>query len=221
MPRHRLGLQRRDPLEQFAPGHEHPDQGADDGVGHEPGLLREQGQTHQTVDQTQQHILSRRAQMGAERKVVRGRDQPMRQGEQGGHRQRGQHQADQQGFGRLRDGPGAQQHQQHAGRREGAAEVVQHLPAAEKRHAPSADAENPGQQLPVTARPPVGAGIGHFGMGRKLVENLDIADQSAAGEHALEQVVAELGIVRHPPGQRRLEDVHVVNAFPGIGAKAE
>jgi hypothetical protein len=47
-------------------------------------------------------------------------------------------------------------------------------------------------------------------VGRKFLEKLDIAHQRATREYALEQVMAELGVVRHAAGQRGLEGIDVI-----------
>ena len=49
--------------------------------------------------------------------------------------------------------------------------------------------------------------------GRKFLDHLDIAGQPGARKDAFEQIMAEQGRVRHPPGQRRLESIDIVNAL--------
>ena len=46
-------------------------------------------------------------------------------------------------------------------------------------------------------------------------------DQARAGEHALEQIVAQHRVVGHAALQRGLEGVDVVDALAGVGALAE
>ena len=82
-------------------------------------------------------------------------------------------------------------------------------------------AEHPRQQLPVAARPAMLAFGGDVVAGRKFLDHLDVGSQSGAGEDALEQIVAEHGVVRHPAGERGLEGIDVVDALAGVGAFAE
>ena len=53
-------------------------------------------------------------------------------------------------------------------------------------------------------------------VGWGALEQLDVGDEAGAREHSLEEIVAQQRVVRHPPRQRRLERVHVVDAFAGI-----
>ena len=82
-------------------------------------------------------------------------------------------------------------------------------------------AENPRQQLPVAARPAVVAQGADIVARRKFLDDLDIGGEAGAGEHALEQIVAEQRRIRRAAGQRGLESVDVVDALAGIGAFAE
>ena len=51
--------------------------------------------------------------------------------------------------------------------------------------------EDPGQQLPIAARPAVVAKGADVVAGRKFLDDLDIGGETGAGEHTLEQIVAE------------------------------
>jgi hypothetical protein len=62
---------------------------------------------------------------------------------------------------------------------------------------------------------------GHLVARGKFLEELDVGDQSGPREQPLEEVVTEEGALRHPPGQRLLERVDVVDPLPGIRALAE
>ena len=66
-------------------------------------------------------------------------------------------------------------------------------------------AEDPGQELPVAARPAMLAGRRDQVVRRELVEQLDVGHQPGAGEDALEQVVAEQRVLGHSvvPSPRR------------------
>ena len=81
--------------------------------------------------------------------------------------------------------------------------------------------KHPGQELPVASCPAVLTQGGDIVAGGEFLDDLDIGGQAGAGENALEQIVAEKRRVRHPPGERGLESVDVVDALAGIGALAE
>ena len=80
---------------------------------------------------------------------------------------------------------------------------------------------DPGQELPVPACPAVLPRRRHQVAGRKLVEELDVGHQAGAREDALEQVVAEEGVLGHAIRHRRLEGVDVVDSFAGEAALPE
>ena len=61
----------------------------------------------------------------------------------------------------------------------------------------------------------------HVVTGWEFLDDLDIRDQARPGEHALEEVVAQHGIVGHPALQGGLEGVDVVDALAGVGPLAE
>ena len=125
--------------------------------------------------------------------------------------------------------PSGQQGEDRSRRRQRAPQIVEHLPAADRRDGAAlpilagdgAAAEDPGQQLPVAARPAVVAQRGDVVAGGKLLDDLDIGGEAGAGEDALEQIVAEQRRVRHTAGERGLEGVDVVDALAGVGAFAE
>ena len=52
-------------------------------------------------------------------------------------------------------------------------------------------AQDPGEQLPVAAHPPMDAADGHFVMGRELLEQVDVSHQARAREDPFEEIVAE------------------------------
>ena len=56
----------------------------------------------------------------------------------------------------------------------------------------------------------------HLVVARELFEHLDVADQARPGEAPFEEIVAEKGVLRDSPGQRRFERVDLVYAFAGI-----
>ena len=82
-------------------------------------------------------------------------------------------------------------------------------------------AEHPGQQLPVASRPAMLACGGHVVAGGKLLDHLDIGREPRAGEHALEEIVAQHRAVGDAALQRRFEGIDVVDALSGVRALAE
>jgi hypothetical protein len=100
--------------------------------------------------------------------------------------------------------------------RQGAPEIVEHLPAAEQRQSAriaTLETEDPGQQLPVAARPAMVASDCNVVTGRKFLDHFDVGDESRAGERAFEQIVAEERPFRYTTGQRGLEGIDVVDAL--------
>ena len=79
--------------------------------------------------------------------------------------------------------------------------------------------QQPRQQLPVAAHPAVcAASVGQVVRRVVLVKD-DVGDQAGAAVDALEQIVAEQGILGHPAGQAALEGVQVVDAFADVDAR--
>ena len=81
--------------------------------------------------------------------------------------------------------------------------------------------DDPGQELPVAARPAMLAFGGDVVAGREFLDHLDVGSEAGAGEDPFEEIVAEQGVLRHAAGERRLEGIDVVDALAGIGAFAE
>jgi hypothetical protein len=81
--------------------------------------------------------------------------------------------------------------------------------------------QDPGEELPVAPHPPVAAADGQLVVAGKLLEQVDIGDESGTGEQPLEQVVTQQRVLRHPPRERRLERVDVVDPLSRVGPLAE
>ena len=120
-----------------------------------------------------------------------------------------------------------QQRENAGGRGQGATQVVQHLPLTDQRQKSIAAlrrivaTEQPGQQLPVAARPAMIARCGDVVARRKFFDDFDIGDESGACECSFEQIVTEQRPLRYAIRQRRLERIDVVDALAGIRAFAE
>ena len=56
---------------------------------------------------------------------------------------------------------------------------------------------------------------------RKLLDDLDVGDESGPREDPLEEVVTEQGVLGDPAGERRFEHVDVVDALAGVRAFPE
>ena len=105
--------------------------------------------------------------------------------------------------------PGREQQQDACGRQQAAAQVVDNLPAIERRERISSSAairqwhtgENPAGDLPVTANPAMGPlGIALVPL-RKVIEQLDIAGQPHPDMGPFDQVVAQDPVFREPSRQ--------------------
>ena len=155
----------------------------------------------------------------------KGRDH--RQDRRQGDRQQDEARPDERGG--QRQGPARQQRDERRRRRQGAPQIVEHLPEADRRdgaggflrQAALHAAEQPRQQLPVAARPAMLACRGDVVAGGKLLDHLDVGGQARAGEDAFEEIVAQHRVVGHAAAQRGLEGVDVVDALAGVGALAE
>ena len=200
-----------------------------DRVGHQPGLIGEEHGEQRALGQREPDVRAERAQMAACSDPGPSRNDPGEDREQRGQRERGQDEAGPDG--RSLQGQRPAGHQGGDCRRRGqrAAQVVQHLPATDRRQrarAPTvggsvAAAEDPRQELPVAARPPVLASGGHVVARRKLLDHLDVGDEAGARERPLEEVVAEQRTFGHAPLERGFEGIDVVDALAGVGAFAE
>ena len=77
-------------------------------------------------------------------------------------------------------------------------------------------ADDPGQQLPVSARPSMLPGRRDLVVRREFLEELDVGDQSRSREDPLEQVVAEEGILGYATLQSPGKCRDVVDALAGV-----
>ncbi len=199
----------------------HAKQRAHDGIQTQVGVVRQQRQGHGRVAATHQHVVGYGAQMMPARDAMIARHQPREDRQQRRKGERRQDETEPDAARSKCNRPAGEQYEQRGRGGQRAAQVVEHLPATQLRNGPPAPAEDPRQQLPVAAHPAVRARGGDLDVRRKILEQVDVADQAAAGEHALEEIVAEHRVVRHLAGERAFKCVDVVNAFPGEIALTE
>ncbi len=207
------------PFQEVSPRHVQAGEGPPDGVEHEPGLVRQEREAQPDVRRGE-------AEIGADRPRVAplGDALPLRQqAPDDGERRRDEHgRQDEPGPCQGRDRrqrPGGDEHGQRERGRQGPAQVVDHLPAGDAGdRAPGSaargvarPAEDPGQELPVAARPSVLAGRGDEVVRRELVEELDVGHEAGPREDALEQVVAQERVLGDAVRHRGRERVEVVD----------
>ena len=75
--------------------------------------------------------------------------------------------------------------------------------------------------MPVAARPTLLTCCRDEVVRRELVEELDVGHQAGPGEDALEQVVAQQGVLRHSVSHGRLERIEVVDPLTGEASLLE
>ena len=215
-----LRLRGGHPFEQPAARDVDADERPSDRVGREPRLVRQHRQRQRRLRDGQQQIAAHGADVAALGDVAAPGNYAAECRQQDGQRDGGQ---DERGPRAARGAggqhPAGDEGQQGRRRRHRAAQVVEHLPARDRRN-PGA-AEDPRQQLPVAARPAMLSGRRHAVVRGRVLEQLDVGDEPRAGEEALEEVVAQHGVVGDASGQDGLERVHVVDALAGVGALAE
>ena len=180
------------PFQQIRAGDEQPKHGAQDGVQRQIGDPREKSDIEQYLGGGEQQIVRHVAGMAAQGEAFApgyDRRQDRQQRRQRNHQRQegGPHPGS--GRGQL---PADQECQQGGGRRKGTPDIVQHLPAAQRRHARTllriakTDPQNPGQQLPVAAHPAVLARHLDIVARGKFLHQLDVGGQRGAREHAFQ-----------------------------------
>ena len=97
--------------------------------------------------------------------------------------------------------------------------IIFHRPTsgiARWRRSPSGPppAEDPRQQLPITARPAILARHRDVVARGKFVDDLDIGGQTRPSEDTLQKIVTEQRIFRNSSGERGLEDIDIVDPLP-------
>ena len=161
----------------------------------------------------EQEVAAHRAGVASFREAVSAGDQP---GENRQERGEGNRPEDERGPRDRRCGgqrPAQQQRQEGGGSRQGAPQVVHHLPAPDHGH-PAA--ENPREELPVAARPSMLAGRRDAVVRRGALEQLHVGDEARPGEETLEEIVAQERVLGHPPGEGCFERVHVIDPLARV-----
>ena len=167
--------------------------------------------------------------MAAHGNAAPARVQSDHEGQERRHRNRCKDKARPHPGRRRRLRPSNNQRQERGGHRQGATEVVEHLPTANRRNDDGAAflgrcsvaPQNPGQQLPVAARPPVLPGGRCLIVRREVFKQLDIRGQCRPSEDAFKEIMAQQRIVRHLARQGGLKCIDVVNALAGVGPFSE
>ena len=150
------------PFQQMAPRHQQPPQGAQHGIAHQPGFMREERQREEGLEQGKAHIAGQRAQVAAERDAAVARQDGGKDGDEIRHNE-GQHHERRPGEGGGPwQGPAKHECGNGKGRRERAPQIVEHLETPHRRNGegrgscaprPGTAPQNPGQELPVAPRP--------------------------------------------------------------------
>ena len=168
-PRAHLRLSCRDPVEQTPVAHEQTKQRSSDRIGHQPCLMREEHDQECGLGQSEPKIGAKGTQVAGCRDPGTSRHNRGENREQRRQCDRRQDEAGPDHGSVQGQCPSRQQGDDARRRRQRPPQVIQHLPAADRRkcaRAPIMDGgvattENPRQQLPVAARPAVLACDGH------------------------------------------------------------
>jgi hypothetical protein len=167
----------------------------------------------------------KRPQVAAKRDGGTSRQDGREQRQQGRQAERQQDETGPPQCDRRRQRPAHDERGHRRGRGQGAAQVVEHLPQADERHAAVAaamfrradvaPAEYPGQQLPVAAHPAVLAQRRDVVARRKVLDDFDVGGEAGAREDAFEEVMAQQRALRHAARERGFEGIDVIDALAG------
>ena len=210
----------RRPLQKLSPADHQAVQRADDRIAHQPCLVAEEDEGHADLGERHADVEHEGPEMAAERDALVFRQDGVDERQQ---RAESDRRCDEQS---PRDGRGGRQ-QHQAGdqrrdrqrRRQRPAQVVEHLPSAERRSGRAVadrrgnSSEEPRQELPVAAHPAMLARRRDLVARREVLDHLDVGDEARSREDTFEQVVAQHGVLGHATFQARLERVDVVDAL--------
>ncbi len=224
-----LGLGGRHPLEEVPPGDVQPGERPHDGVQHQPAVVGEERDAEDHVGRGEGDVGPHGPQVAALGDALPLRQESGQDGQRLGDDDRDQHERGPQACGDRWDRPGRHERGEGERGREGPAQVVDHLPAGDAGRGPpgppargvAGPAKDPGQELPVAARPAVLAGRRHEVVRGELVEELDVRHETGPGEDALEQVVAQQRVLGYPVRHRRGEGVEIVDSLAGVAPLVE
>ncbi|MNI14097.1 hypothetical protein D3C73_673480 [compost metagenome] len=204
-------------------GEEEAKQGTHYGIRHAPGLIGQKHQAEQGLHEGPLQPLADHPQVVAPQDIPLAGDQGEEQRQEEGQCQGSEQQQAGDCCCAQRQLPAGQQCQQGAGCQQGAAEVVKHLPAPDERQGvlSAAAPADPGEQLPVPSGPAMLALGTDVITGGKLLDDLDIRGEPRPGEDPLEQIMAQVAVVRHAPRQGGGEGIHVIDALASEGALPE
>ncbi len=216
------------PLEQTSLRDEEPYQGDDHGVQGLPGVKREQRDRQHDARGGGREVLGERAQEGGDR--ARRPRTVQQRGERDPERRRGDPERGDRPDPRMsgQHGPAREQPGEEPRRREAPAQVVEDLEAADGGEAIARPAlrrrhprQEPEEDLPVAAHPPVLApGVGEDAR-RVVVDDLDVGDQRGARMQPFEEIVRQQRVLGHPSFERGPERVDVVETLAGEDAFLE
>jgi hypothetical protein len=213
-------LRRGHPFEQMAPRHEAYDRPRDR-VRHEQGLVRQQRHRERGLGHADRGVGQDAAHVAALGDAAPARDHVVEHRDERGQEQRGddEHRPH---AGRA-DGmqPACDEQQEDGGGDQRPPQVVEHLPAPDRRDAGRGAAEGPGQQLPVATGPAVLADGRDQVARRKLLEQRHVGDEARTREQPLEEVVAQQRVLGYPARERLLECVDGVDTRAGVRSLAE
>ena len=217
---------RRHPLQQLSTPIQ-PRQRADDRIDHQPGLVREQRRLQAELERGNSEFQPKCAEVAAGRNAGLAWNDARNERQVRRYRKREKNETGpEQCSHRGQQNPPDYKRDETRWRRQGAPEIVDELPAAQRRNIrPAAGgrrlAHEPRKQLPVAARPSVLARCGHVVTRRKILKDLNVRNQPRAGKNTLKQVVTENRAFRDAACECGFEGIHIVDALAAVGALFE
>ena len=211
------------PLEEVPPGRIQPHQSSQDRIDHQPSLVRQECQAEAHMGDGQRDVRAHRSQVAALGDTLPFRHHSCQHGQSFGNDRRCQHESGPDAGRDSGKRPGCHERGQHERSRHRPAQVVDHLPAGDAGDgspAPSTGgvagpAKDPGQKLPVAARPAVLTDNRDQVVRGVFVEELDVGHEPCPGKDAFEKVVAQERVLGHAVCHRGAECVEVVDPLAG------
>ena len=219
--RTRLRLLRRGPLQQLAPADRHAPERTRDRIGQQHGLGGELAELPGGRGQrAQQRYLSDMEEVRPGNSAAR-RHHAGQRAQQGAGQECTEHHHDRADRIQraLENRQGEQQ--RTGGQHQRPPQVVAHLPESQRVDAEEAGPAHQRQQLPVAAGPAVQARGRHAGVLRVLLDQRDVADETATRDRPFEQVVAQHRLRRQAAVQHRVAGVDVQQPLAAEAGGAE